>query len=77
MPADLIAEDLVQGRLVERERRAWHLGPLVFVLSRMRGSELSPFEERAVQLLTGRATPSHPAEPKKARRAARKSSSKK
>jgi hypothetical protein len=43
----------------------------------MRGSELSPFEERAVQLLTGRATPSNPTVPKKARRAARKSSSKK
>jgi DNA-binding transcriptional LysR family regulator len=77
MPVDLIAEDLVQGRLVELERRAWHLGPLVFVLSRLRGSELSPFEERAVQLLTGRATPSHPTAPRKARRAARKSSSKK
>jgi hypothetical protein len=77
MPVDLIAEDLVQGRLVELERRAWHLGPLVFVLSRVRGSELSPFEERAVQLLTGRATPSNPTVPKKARRAARKSSSKK
>ena len=55
MPANLVAEDLTVGRLVELRRRAWHLRPLVFVLSRMRGSELSPFEERAVQLLADRA----------------------
>ncbi|WP_258234459.1 LysR family transcriptional regulator [Cupriavidus pinatubonensis] len=53
MPADLVAEDLAQGRLVEIRRRAWHIGPLVFVISRIRGSELSSFEERAVQLLAG------------------------
>jgi DNA-binding transcriptional LysR family regulator len=57
MPLDLVAEDLSQGRLVELRRRAWHLRPLVFVLSRMRGSELSSFEERAVRLLTGRTGP--------------------
>ena len=55
-PSDLVAEDLALGRLVELERRAWHLRPLVFVLSRMRGSELSPFEERAVQLLADQVT---------------------
>lgn len=54
MPLDLVAEDLSQGRLVELRRRAWHLRPLVFVLSRRRGSELSSFEERAVRLLAGR-----------------------
>lgn len=55
MPVDLVAEDLAQGRLVEIRRRAWHVRPLMFVLSRMRGSELSSFEERAVQLLAGEA----------------------
>jgi DNA-binding transcriptional LysR family regulator len=70
MPVDLIAEDLAQGRLVELQRRAWHLRRLVFVLSRMRGSELSPFEERAVRLLAGRARASLPAEAKSTKRAA-------
>jgi DNA-binding transcriptional LysR family regulator len=55
MPVNLVAEYLAVGRLVELRRRAWHLRPLVFVLSRMRGRELSPFEERAVQLLADRA----------------------
>jgi DNA-binding transcriptional LysR family regulator len=54
MPLDLVAEDLARGRLVELRRRAWHLRPLIFVLSRRRGSELSSFEERAVRLLAGR-----------------------
>jgi len=53
MPLDLVEEDLAQGRLVELRRRAWHLRPIVFVLSRLRGSELSSFEERAVGLLAG------------------------
>jgi DNA-binding transcriptional LysR family regulator len=69
MPIDLVSGDLAQGRLIELRRRAWHLGPLVFVLSRMRGSELSPFEERAVQLLAGRTAPSPNAVSIKARRA--------
>jgi DNA-binding transcriptional LysR family regulator len=77
MPVDLIAEDLAKGRLVELQRRAWYLRPLVFVLSRMRGSELSPFEERAVQLLGGRAISSLLTEPKRVRRPALKSSAKK
>jgi len=56
MPVDLVAEDVAQDRLVELRlrRRAWHLRPLVFVLSCLRGSKLSPFEERPVQLLAGR-----------------------
>lgn len=53
MPMDLVAEDVAQGRLVELRRRAWHLRSLVFVFSCLRGSKLSPFEERAVQLLAG------------------------
>jgi DNA-binding transcriptional LysR family regulator len=55
MPVDLVAEDLAMGRLVELRRRAWHLRPMVFVISRLRGSELSPIEERAVQLLADQA----------------------
>ncbi|MDN5882445.1 MAG: substrate-binding domain-containing protein, partial [Nitrosospira sp.] len=55
MPLHLVAEDLAQGRLVKLRRRAWHVRPLAFALSRMRGSELSAFEERAVQLLARRA----------------------
>jgi DNA-binding transcriptional LysR family regulator len=51
MPADMVTEDIRAGRLSELHRRAWHLRPLVFVISRMRGSELSAFEQRAVQLL--------------------------
>ena len=57
MPVELVAEDLAEGRLIELRRRAWHLRPLVFVVSRMRGSELSPFEERGVRLLAGPAVP--------------------
>jgi DNA-binding transcriptional LysR family regulator len=56
MPVDLVADDLASGRLIELQRRAWHLRPLVFVLSRMRGSELSGFEEKAVHLLADRVT---------------------
>ncbi len=77
MPVDLVAEDLALGRLVELERRAWHLRPLVFVLSRRRGSELSPFEERAVQLLADRVTGSAREGPKSTRRSDLESSPKK
>ena len=77
MPVDLVAEDLALGRLVELERRAWHLRPLVFVLSRMRGSELSPLEERAVQLLADRVTGSARDVPKSTRRSDLESSRKK
>jgi hypothetical protein len=68
MPVELVAEDLALGRLVELECRAWHLRPLVFVLSRLRGSELSPFEERAVQLLADRVTGSVRDVPKSTKR---------
>jgi DNA-binding transcriptional LysR family regulator len=77
MPVDLIAEGVAQGRLIVLKRRAWHLGPMVFVLSRTRGSELSSFEKRAVRLLAGRTTSSSHTEPKRARGAALNSSRKK
>jgi DNA-binding transcriptional LysR family regulator len=77
MPVDLVAEDLALGRLVELERRAWHLRPLVFVLSRLQGSELSPFEERAVQLLADPVTGSARDVPKSTRRPNLQSSRKK
>ena len=51
LPRHLIAEDLASGRLVELERRAWHLGHLVFVMSQRRGYDLSPCESRLVELL--------------------------
>lgn len=52
MPADLVAEDVAEGRLVELSRRAWFMRTLVFVVSRLRGSELAPFEARALELLS-------------------------
>jgi hypothetical protein len=46
-----VAEDLVSGQLVELERRAWHMGPLTFMISQRRGHDLSACEERLVRLL--------------------------
>ena len=51
LPRHLVAEDLASGRLVELERRAWHLGHLAFMLSQRRGYDLSPCESRLVELL--------------------------
>ena len=51
MPRHLVEEDLASGELVELERRAWHLGPLAFVISQRRGYDLSPCELRLVELL--------------------------
>ena len=51
MPRHLVDEDLASGELVELERRAWHLGPLAFVISQRRGHDLSPCESRLVELL--------------------------
>jgi DNA-binding transcriptional LysR family regulator len=51
MPRHLVGEDLASGELVELERRAWHLGPLTFVISQRRGYDLSPCESRLVELL--------------------------
>ena len=51
LPRHLVAEDLESGELVELERRAWHLRPLIFVISQRRGHDLSPCELRLVELL--------------------------
>jgi DNA-binding transcriptional LysR family regulator len=51
LPRHLVGEDLAKGELVELERRAWHLGPLTFVISQRRGHDLSPCESRLVELL--------------------------
>jgi len=51
LPRHLVAEDLVSGQLVELERRAWHMGPLTFVVSQRRGHDLSPCEVRLVEIL--------------------------
>lgn len=51
MPRHFVDEDLASGELVELERRAWHLGPLAFVISQRRGYDLSPCESRLVELL--------------------------
>jgi DNA-binding transcriptional LysR family regulator len=51
LPRHRVGEDLASGQLVELERRAWHLGPLTFVISQRRGYDLSPCESRLVELL--------------------------
>ena len=51
MPRHLVGEDLANGELVELERRAWHLGPLTFVISQRRGHDLSPCESRLIEFL--------------------------
>ncbi|SFL09814.1 LysR family transcriptional regulator [Rhodanobacter glycinis] len=51
MPRHLVGEDLASGELIELERRAWHLGPLTFMVSQRRGHDLSPCESRLVELL--------------------------
>jgi hypothetical protein len=51
LPRHLVSEDLASGSLVELERRAWHMGPLTFVISQRRGHDLSACEARLVGLL--------------------------
>jgi DNA-binding transcriptional LysR family regulator len=51
LPLHLVAAALASGQLVELQRRAWHLGPLTFMLSQRRGYDLSPCESRLVELL--------------------------
>lgn len=51
LPWHLVGEDLASGQLVELERRAWHLGPLTFMVSQRRGYDFSPCESRLVELL--------------------------
>lgn len=52
LPRHLVSEDLANGQLVELERRAWHMGPLTFVVSQRRGYDLSPCESRLVEMLS-------------------------
>jgi DNA-binding transcriptional LysR family regulator len=51
MPLGVVAKDLMAGSLVEIKRRAWHVRPLTFVMSRRRGHELSICEAQFVKLL--------------------------
>jgi DNA-binding transcriptional LysR family regulator len=51
MPLGLVAKDLMAGSLVEIKRRAWQVLPLMFVMSRRRGHELSTCEAQLVKLL--------------------------
>jgi hypothetical protein len=51
MPHHIVAEDLVNGSLVELQRRAWHMRPLTFVVSQRRGYSFSECETRLVELL--------------------------
>jgi len=60
LPRHLVDEDLASGQLVELERRAWHLGPLTFVISQRKGHELSPCESRLVELLGNPASQGKP-----------------
>jgi DNA-binding transcriptional LysR family regulator len=51
MPADLVADDLAIGARIQVERRAWHLRPMAFMVSRRRGHELSACEGQLIDLL--------------------------
>jgi DNA-binding transcriptional LysR family regulator len=51
MPHHLVADDLVNGSLVELRRRAWHMRPLTFVISQRRGYSFSECEARLIMLL--------------------------
>lgn len=57
MPAHLVAEDLAGGRLIELKRRAWHIRPLTFMISRRRGHDLSVCEARLIELLANASGP--------------------
>ena len=39
------------GTLIRVVRRAWHLGPMAFMVSRRRGHELSAYESQLIGLL--------------------------
>ncbi len=51
MPVELVAADLASGDLVEIERRAWHFGPISFMVSRLRGHAPSGCELKIIRLL--------------------------
>lgn len=59
LPRHLVRDDLASGRLIELERRAWHIGSLTFMISQRRGYDLSPSESRLVELL-GKPEPVRP-----------------
>jgi DNA-binding transcriptional LysR family regulator len=74
MPAHLVAEDLKSGKLVELQRRAWHLRPLIFMISRRRGHDLSACEGRLIELLANAGAPrSGATSPRSSARSARAS----
>jgi DNA-binding transcriptional LysR family regulator len=51
MPSDLVAKEIETGALIEIHRHAWHIRPLIFMVSQRRGHELSTLEARFVELL--------------------------
>jgi DNA-binding transcriptional LysR family regulator len=53
MPSDLVSDDLANGTLVEVRRRAWHIRPLTFMISRRRGHDASACEAQLTEMLAG------------------------
>ena len=51
MPSDLVASDLTSGALVEIQRRAWHIRPLTFMISRRKGRDASACETRLIEFI--------------------------
>jgi len=51
MPAHLVIDDLATGALIELKRRAWHIRPLTFMISRRRGHDASACETKLVKLI--------------------------
>jgi DNA-binding transcriptional LysR family regulator len=75
MPFDLVSSDLEGGLLVELRRRAWHMAPLTFMISRRRGYEPSACETQLIEMLaTSAARQQHaaPAAAQRPKRAVRK-----
>jgi DNA-binding transcriptional LysR family regulator len=57
MPEHLVADDLASGKLVELKRRAWHIRPLTFMISRRRAHDFSACEVRLIELLANAGAP--------------------
>jgi DNA-binding transcriptional LysR family regulator len=57
MPEHLVADDLANGKLVELKRRAWHIRPLTFMISRRRAYDFSACEVRLIELLANAGAP--------------------
>jgi len=51
MPAHLVIDDFATGALIELERRAWHIRPLTFMISRRRGHDVSACETKLLELI--------------------------